>query len=346
MSKAIVLFSYPESPFGKKLELVLLFKQLPYSICTTTRIPPRPALLALGINYRRIPVLSIGNEVYTDTSIAVLALEELFPENSLKGRNWGLQTSASFFWTDRQMFKNASGLLDWESLPQEFIIDRSAYVGGKIDPKKMAAMRPMIMSTMRSHVVSFSLHCPLLRLLIPIRSHKQALIEAQLESRTSSSNFVLDTSTVTYLDISLYFILAWIISFKTAPELLTSSESPLVTRWMDSMKSAIAHAKTLAPGGGKIPRISNEEAAKIIYSYKPNESQAKIDSNEPLVVAGWLKLGGEAEVIPDDTGKVGTRGILIAMNRDRSVIEVKGDSGKTCRVIAPKLGFNVSMVKK
>lgn len=158
MSKEIVLFSYPESPFAKKLELVLLFKRLPYSICPTTRMPPRPALLALGINYRRIPVLSIGNEVYTDTSIAVLALEELFPENSLKGRNWGLQTAASFFWTDRQMFKNASGLLDWESLPAEFIVDRSAYVGGKIDPKKMVAMRPMIMSTMRSHIVSsFSL---------------------------------------------------------------------------------------------------------------------------------------------------------------------------------------------
>lgn len=118
-------------------------------------MPPRPALISLGVDYRRIPVLAIGNELYCDTSIAVVALEELFPDYSLKGRNWALQTASSFFWIDRQMFKNASGLLDWKSLPAEFIVDRSSYVGNKIDPERMNAAKPLIMSTMRAHIVSF-----------------------------------------------------------------------------------------------------------------------------------------------------------------------------------------------
>jgi glutathione S-transferase len=44
---------------------------------------PRPDLEALSINYRRIPVLSIGRDVYCDTRLIIRKLEQLFPEGAL-----------------------------------------------------------------------------------------------------------------------------------------------------------------------------------------------------------------------------------------------------------------------
>lgn len=38
---------------------------------------PRPALAALGITYRRVPVLSIGKDVFCDTIAFMDAMQEL-----------------------------------------------------------------------------------------------------------------------------------------------------------------------------------------------------------------------------------------------------------------------------
>jgi glutathione S-transferase len=46
-------------------------------------ILPRPDLAELGIKYRRIPLLSIGRDVYLDTRLILSKLEELFPEGRL-----------------------------------------------------------------------------------------------------------------------------------------------------------------------------------------------------------------------------------------------------------------------
>lgn len=67
MAPQVILYAYPESPFGQKLSLVLLFKQIPFSQVLVPRIPPRSALIdPLGITYRRIPVLAIGNDLYLE----------------------------------------------------------------------------------------------------------------------------------------------------------------------------------------------------------------------------------------------------------------------------------------
>lgn len=116
-SPAVVLFAYPQSPYAAKLELCLLLKGIQYSYCTVSRIPPRPALQALGVTYRRIPVLCIGNDLIFDTALAIVALEEAFPESkSLAGRSWALQQASSFFWSDRTVFPLVSSMLPWDAL--------------------------------------------------------------------------------------------------------------------------------------------------------------------------------------------------------------------------------------
>lgn len=40
---------------------------------------PRPDLTALGVGYRRIPVVAIGRDIYHDTRLVLRKLEVLFP---------------------------------------------------------------------------------------------------------------------------------------------------------------------------------------------------------------------------------------------------------------------------
>lgn len=44
---------------------------------------PRPDLAALGVQYRRIPVLAIGKDIYCDTRLIIDKLEQRFPSGAL-----------------------------------------------------------------------------------------------------------------------------------------------------------------------------------------------------------------------------------------------------------------------
>ena len=120
----IILYGYSQSPFFQKMKLVLLFKKLPYKIVKVTRMPPRPELSLLGITYRRIPVLAIGSDVYCDTALAIMELENRFPGKGLDLKSGGIQSGASFFWADRAIFKASSGLMPLETWSKDFVVDR------------------------------------------------------------------------------------------------------------------------------------------------------------------------------------------------------------------------------
>lgn len=65
----IVLFTYPFSPYGQKISLLLTLAKLPFKTRVQPLLLPRPDLQTLGISYRRIPVLAIGKDVYCDSSL-------------------------------------------------------------------------------------------------------------------------------------------------------------------------------------------------------------------------------------------------------------------------------------
>lgn len=97
---------------------------------------PRPELSELlGISYRRIPVLAIGNDVYCDTSLIAYALERrfpasaghgtLFPKRKGGGTDTGMIKAFAQSYTDKMVFPLAAGMLPWEKLPEAFLKDRS-----------------------------------------------------------------------------------------------------------------------------------------------------------------------------------------------------------------------------
>lgn len=111
------------------------------------------------------------------------------------------------------------------------------------------------------------------------------------------------------------------------------------------MRSVIASlSATTAPA----PYLTSLEAARLIHAAQPISIVS--DQQEPLFhstgLGGWLSLGSNVEVTPDDSGRVPQKGQLIALNPERTVIEVTSSQGTKARVHFPRLGFAVTVAKK
>lgn len=67
------------------------------------------------------------------------------------------------------------------------------------------------------------------------------------------------------------------------------------------------------------------------------------DVKEPLLASngGFFSLGKAVQVTPDDSGRVPQKGKLVALNTERSVLEVANAEGKLVRVHFPRLGFGI-----
>lgn len=99
---------------------------------------PRPEVIELlGIGYRRIPLLAIGNDVYCDTSLIVSQLEKrvppsadyasVFPPRKGGGKvDQGIIKTFAMTYGDRTLFPMGGSILPYDKLGKKFLEDRSA----------------------------------------------------------------------------------------------------------------------------------------------------------------------------------------------------------------------------
>jgi len=327
----VVLYHYDASPFADKIRSVLILKRIPHSRVEVSYILPRPELSnLLGITYRRIPVLAIGNDVYCDTSLISVALERHFSATqgsspSARGsifppRNGSSKVAKSdkafirafaTYYIEGQLFAPISLHVPYERMPANFLQDRGQMFGAPIDVAALAAKREESKSILASHL---------------------ALLEEQL---ADGREWLMDTEGPSVADVSGHFLLAWTLKFRTSRDLLDSSVFPKVASWFARMSAFLDSQKDFSP----FEKISADAAAKTIVSAQP----------EDLSVVGFLetearrlgvKQGGTVSVIPTDNGRVPTVGKLLALNREEVVIETVGSAG-VVRCHFPRLGFSV-----
>lgn len=98
---------------------------------------PRPELSdLLGINYRRIPVLVIGRDVYCDTGLISSVIERRFSQEDGHGTifpkrkggglsDTGMIKAFVLSYTDSTLFPLGAASLPYEKMPEAFIKDRS-----------------------------------------------------------------------------------------------------------------------------------------------------------------------------------------------------------------------------
>jgi glutathione S-transferase len=111
--------------------------------------PPREDLTSIDVNYRRIPVMTVGKDVYCDSRLIISTLEALYPESNLTPATPADNGTRKLFqsWTDTAVFGNAvktmpywvpNGMLQNKG----FLNDREKLMGKRMTAEGMKACRP------------------------------------------------------------------------------------------------------------------------------------------------------------------------------------------------------------
>ncbi|PFH46162.1 hypothetical protein AMATHDRAFT_8132 [Amanita thiersii Skay4041] len=331
----VILYRYQASPYSTKIDNVLILKGIAYSQVDVAPALPRPEITDfLGVTYRRIPILAIGNDIYCDTRqdavcehLIVTALERhfpaahygtIFPKAKVTGKiDSGLAQALSHY-GESAIFPPAVTLLPWDKMPASFVQDRSLLSGAPINPASIIASRGVSLSTLSSHL---------------------QLLEEQL---SDGREWLLNTEQPSLVDLSFHFIFTWLRQFPAGRPLFETGEFPHVNNWLAHFSSVLeSRRQEQRPP----PLISGQEAAQIIVS----------SHSEPLNNVGFDSLEASrlgvrendiVSVAPVDTGRnYPTVGNLVALGKRELVVEVKGSHG-VARCHFPRLGFSLKPAAK
>lgn len=147
----IIVYYWDGSPWASKVVNYLNLRGLPYTVCIQPLTMPRPDLAALGVNYRRIPVVSIGKDFYVDTLLILEKLESIFTtggkRESLSIRKPDQKALEKLLekWTDAVVFSKAADCIPLEHplvKDPNFIKDREELWGESWDSNFRATKRP------------------------------------------------------------------------------------------------------------------------------------------------------------------------------------------------------------
>lgn len=316
----IIFFHYPFSPWSQKITAYLAFRGIQYTECHQPVWPPRPDLYALGVKYRRIPVMSIGRDIYCDTVIMFEKLQEMFPDDHVSASNGYDRAMEKLLekWTDVVVFKYAAAAIptDMEIMKnKDFVKDRTELWGRDWQKNHQDKLRPDAIVALRNNF---------------------DFIEQMVLA--DGRKWVLGGDNPGLADIHAAWILQWLYFDipGALPENLFSKEThPKTIAWLQRYRDAVASAKERAP---KPKKVEGDEAVKTILSGGFGEPDLKVDSED----ASGLKKGDEVEGWPADTGqKHRDRGSLVGLTPQQSVIEVKAQDGTTVRIHHPRWNFHI-----
>lgn len=304
----VVLYGYNTSTFTLKARLALKLKQIPYTFIPVPTMMPRPLLKnTFNLTYRKIPVLTIGKELYCDTSLIIEALEHFFPESegyqtlyprAADGRNYRpLIRGFASYWTDRPLFRIACGLMPASIWASAFGRDREGLIGHPIDAAKLGKKIPENLSKLDQQL-------------------------SMLEPLFEGEGFVFSTEAPSLADVSLFYELKWgeeiaagkytegITEGETqdgelegAKPVLNAQRYPGLWRWykmielyfdsLPSTEKSCEDYEKLVEEMKKSPTLG----AKSLLLPTPRSTHVELDKKSGLVE------GASVSIAPDDTGR-------------------------------------------
>ncbi|MFK7830755.1 MAG: glutathione S-transferase family protein [Congregibacter sp.] len=306
----LILHQYQNSPFSEKVRALLGYRQIPYQAVEIPVIMPKPELMALTGGYRRTPVMQVGADIYCDTALITLLIEEQHSGVPTLHRATPGVYGAAARWTDSSFFRMCVGLVFQPSaiaanpafanpvIMQAFVADRAKLTAG-----------------------SGSLTMPLDQAESGFRAHLQAL-----NTDLKNTQFLCgDTPGI--LDFCTWHC-CWFVKRQTILEHFFDAY-PAVLAWMQGMAACSDAAK--------VSEISGDDAVAIAREATPKAlSQPKVD---PTI---GLAAGTVVDVVPTDYGFQPVTGKLLIAND--SVISVAREDARAGRlhVHFPRYGFKIS----
>ncbi|KAL9634566.1 MAG: hypothetical protein Q9164_004013 [Protoblastenia rupestris] len=286
---------------------------------------PRPDLSALGIQYRRIPLLSIGRSVYCDTRLILQKLDAAFPANnhlaSTSPEQEALRTLLSAWTIDGGIFTRAAQAIPPEApalQDPKFTRDRQELTGRSWSNDTIKLLRP--------------------EALVHLRAAFDFLENGLL---ADGREWILKTEKPTLADIEAIWPFHWLTTMRNAlpASLISKDTHPKVFAWIKRFNAALAAAKKNVP---KPTTLSGEDAAKFITSSSLDSrsqpsSEDQVDENDPAC----LKKGALVESWPTDTGSRNRdKGRLLKMDKQEVVLE----NEKGVRIHLPRWNFRIREV--
>jgi glutathione S-transferase len=300
----VILHHFPQSPFSEKARLVFGLKKIAWTSVEITRIMPRPDLMPMTGGYRRTPVMQIGADIYCDTQCIMRELERRFPEPTLFPEACRGLASATAMWTDKAFFQSTVNLVFGtlaDKVPQEFIVDREKLRGAKFDVAAMTAALPQMRDTFRANV---------------------QWIDAQLaDGRTWMCG-----EAFSLCDINAYMNV-WYARNSPAGLDRLLAEFKATQAWEERVR-AIGH--------GTSTEMSTAAALEIGTRATPATAELA-DSNDP----NGRKPGDRVQVMPDDYGKIGVDGEIVALSSQHIAIRRHDPVAGEIVVHFPRAGFLV-----
>ncbi|KAI8625752.1 glutathione S-transferase [Xylariaceae sp. FL1651] len=354
----IVLYHYEQSPYARRLIWYLNLRKIPYSQCIQPRIMPRPDVALLGISYRRIPILSIGRDVYLDTRLILQKLEALFPPSAshpgissahaassssaasiappgIGAEHTALEQLLSARAIDGALFNRGAQCFPPGAFSADpaFARDRAALFGVDVDrPGAASPFAPDVVRRQRPEALA------------AVRAYVCWLEDGLL---ADGRRWILDSNAggggPSLADIEAGWVLHWVSGVPGAlpAEVLGPESAPRVHAWLGRFRDAVREA-----GESGVPKpppsLKGEEAAAAIVGAAFAEPEGTILGEDPIVAAEGLRKGEPVEMWPADYGSSHRdSGSLLVIDRTEFVIEARGKFGSV-RVHAPRHGFKIA----
>ncbi|KAF2161424.1 hypothetical protein M409DRAFT_28155 [Zasmidium cellare ATCC 36951] len=334
----IILFNFPESVFGRRMVRYFNLRSLLYSQIRVPPNMPRPILQEkLGINYRRIPVMAIGRDIYIDTRIMLPKLEKFFPEKRLGAQSSfdaGFEAMLEEFVIDGGPFWRTAGCIP-ETAPfmqnEVWMKDRSDGSGGQFNKEALRENRAWSLSQLRLWF---------------------GIVEKFF---ADGREWILGTEGPSLSDIHAGWQCDWAINMagdmndekgheSTADmrKVLSREEFPHVHAWVERFRRATDDAGNANQGAGALDEgeeAENDIVRRILASDLTEAESPGVDESDIL----GLKQGQRIIVALVDFGFTHKdEGILVGLAKDEVVIEVDvpGDNAKL-RLHYPRINFKI-----
>lgn len=318
----LIHFTYTFSPYAKRISTYLALRKILHLVCQQPITLPRPTLLALGIHYRRIPLLAIGRSLHADTRLILQTLETLYPPSashpSLSGPKVdGLASLLATLNIDASVFSLAAQLLP-SSLPMmkdaAFLRDREDFTGRSWDAAQRERGRVEAITGMRK---VFGVY--------------EALLQDGRE-------WIAGTEGISLADVEGAWCLDWVEAIPGALEERWFGRQlwPRTFEWLERYRGVV---KKAIKDGPRPREVGSEEAIGIVVGSGARD-EVGIDENDPTE----FKKGQVLRVWPVDTGsKHKDEGRLVGLTKDEVVLAVKTEKGdKEVYLHCPRWGFRIA----
>ncbi|KAI4729028.1 hypothetical protein E4T49_03102 [Aureobasidium sp. EXF-10728] len=319
---------YSDNSLAHSLEIVLTLLRylklagIKYSECIQPPIMPRPDLAALGISYRRIPLLAIDRHVYCDSRLILQVLQERYPLFGvpMSGPDKAVQRLLQD-WMNDQIFWHATRCLPFErsaaASSPAFLNDRSEGLGRPFRIEDMMKERPESYGYIRTMFQT---------------------LESFFED---GRDWIVGSAKPTLADIDAVYIAQWVVTNPlmegmTPEQFISEKLFPKTYAWIYRFKQMVKDAESKAP----VPRtLSGREAFDHITSASATALQGDISDTDPL----GLKIGQTVDIYPTDwASKHVDRGELVMLAANQVCIR----NAKGVLVHFPRWNFRIQVVEK